>query len=175
MKNQRAFLSGIIVLPLALIGLGVAFASNVATPNNFVGGTTAMASEVNENFGAHADAINDNDVRINTLEDPRRPGTLLARVSFNLLGTVQTSWSSTGGAVTVSFNGAGDYVILVAGEDLGFDTHAISAIPVSVSNPHFCTFASAESLGFSDGLRIRVWDETGAAASVYTTVAIFNQ
>ncbi|MEM7206238.1 MAG: SUMF1/EgtB/PvdO family nonheme iron enzyme [Pseudomonadota bacterium] len=44
-----------------------AFADEVPTLNTFVGGQPALASEVNDNFSDVADAVNDNDARINTL------------------------------------------------------------------------------------------------------------
>ena len=61
MRNSRTFVLGMLVVPLALCGLGLAFASSVSTPNTFVAGTPALASEVNANFAAHQAAINGND------------------------------------------------------------------------------------------------------------------
>ncbi len=63
-RDYSSFTIGMLVLPLGLVGLGVALASSVSTPNTFVGGTTAVAAEVNANFAAHEAAINDNDARI---------------------------------------------------------------------------------------------------------------
>ena len=174
MKHNKAFLSGMFVVPLALLGIGIAFASNVVTPNNFVANTPAMADEVNANFSAHADAINDNDARINTLQDPHRPGTLLAHVNFDSFGNLEESWVSTNGAVTVTWNGPGDYIIEIAGENLAFRTHLVTATPVNISNQFYCTFADADSAGYVNGIRIRVWDETGAPANAFVNVGIFN-
>lgn len=61
MKNSRTFVLGMLVVPIALCGLGLAFASSVSTPNTFVSGTPALASEVNANFAALEAAINNND------------------------------------------------------------------------------------------------------------------
>lgn len=61
MRNSRTFVLGMLVVPMALCGLGLAFASSVSTPNTFVSGAPALASEVNANFAAHEAAINDND------------------------------------------------------------------------------------------------------------------
>ena len=61
MKSQKSFVLGMLVLPLAFTALGLAVASSVDTPHIFVSGTPALASEVNENFAAHQEAINNND------------------------------------------------------------------------------------------------------------------
>ncbi len=61
MKPNKKFILGMMVVPLALVGIGLTYASSVTTPNTFVGGTMAVASEVNANFAAHAAAINGND------------------------------------------------------------------------------------------------------------------
>ncbi len=66
MKSNNKFILGMLVVPLALVGIGVTYASSVATPNTFVGGTMAVASQVNANFAAHAAAINDNDARLDS-------------------------------------------------------------------------------------------------------------
>ena len=64
MKNRTVFTLGMCVMPVAMLGIGVALASSVATPNTFIAGTPAVAAQVNDNFTAHAAAINDNDTRI---------------------------------------------------------------------------------------------------------------
>jgi hypothetical protein len=64
MRNTKIFILGMAVMPLALLGIAVALASSVATPNTFTAGTPAVAAEVNANFAAHQVAINDNDTRI---------------------------------------------------------------------------------------------------------------
>ena len=60
MTNNRQLLIGMLIVPIALAGIGVAVASTVATPNTFTAGTTAVAAQVNANFAAHQAAINDN-------------------------------------------------------------------------------------------------------------------
>lgn len=62
--NTKYFATGMAIMPLALLAVAVAIAGNVATPNTFTAGTTAVAAEVNANFAAHAAEINDNDTRI---------------------------------------------------------------------------------------------------------------
>ena len=157
MKNRNSFVIGMLAVPLALLGLGVAVASNVVTPNSFTPGTTAMAAEVNSNFAAHANAINDNHARISTLESPVASGSLLANLDITDLGAVANAYVRTGGAVTVTHNGPGDYVIQIAGQNLDFATHMISAHAIHIGASYTCTLGVADSLGFADGIRIRVW------------------
>jgi hypothetical protein len=54
-----------LALGLAFAG-AVALAGSVSVPNTFVGGTPAVADEVNANFSAVETAVNDNDSRITT-------------------------------------------------------------------------------------------------------------
>ncbi len=56
----------LIALNVAVLGIGPVLAGNVTIPNDFVGGTTAVADEVDENFSAVATEVNDNDTRITT-------------------------------------------------------------------------------------------------------------
>jgi hypothetical protein len=46
----------------------LAAAGQLNTPNEFQAGTPALASEVNANFDAVESAVNDNDMRISSLE-----------------------------------------------------------------------------------------------------------
>ena len=70
MIRNESFVWGLVVAPIALLGLSVAVAQNVSVPHTFVPGTPALASEVNRNFAAQSVAINDNDARLNALEMP---------------------------------------------------------------------------------------------------------
>jgi hypothetical protein len=109
MNNYKSFTIGMLVVPLALLTLGIAVASSVVTPNTFVAGTPAVASQVNANFTAHAAAINDNDTRITgaetalagltgaTVDGPARAAAHIAAD-----GTVSRFFNSRGGAPTVS-------------------------------------------------------------------------
>lgn len=66
MRENRNFVLGMMVVPMALLGLAVVYAGSVTTPNVFVADTPAVAANVNANFSAHQAAINDNDNRIAT-------------------------------------------------------------------------------------------------------------
>lgn len=70
MNNQALPIASAIILTL---GIASPFAGELNTSadntlNEFVSGTPAVASEVNENFGRVADAVNDNHVRIDSIE-----------------------------------------------------------------------------------------------------------
>lgn len=60
--KHKSFVWGLVVTPIALLGLSVALANSVSVPNTFVAGTPALAAEVNQNFEAVAAAINKMDV-----------------------------------------------------------------------------------------------------------------
>lgn len=57
------------IVALAAAAAATAGASPVDVPNEFVAGTPAVASEVNENFAAIESAVNDNDARITAAEN----------------------------------------------------------------------------------------------------------
>jgi hypothetical protein len=81
MKDTRSFAFGMSVVPIALLGIGIAIASSVNTPNVFVPGTPVVAAQVNANFAAHEAAIDDNDARITVLENALG-GSDLVRASY---------------------------------------------------------------------------------------------
>ena len=70
MIKNKSFFWGLVVSPMALLGISVALASSVAVPHTFQPNTIARAAEVNLNFARVRDAINDNDARI-TAADAR--------------------------------------------------------------------------------------------------------
>jgi len=52
---------------ISILGISAAYAGSVTVPNTFQPGTTARAAEVNTNFQAVKTAVDDNDIRINSL------------------------------------------------------------------------------------------------------------
>lgn len=68
MKTPFSFSLGLVVVPLALLLVSVVFAGSVAVPHTFTAGTPVVAADMNANFEAVRDAINDNDSRILALE-----------------------------------------------------------------------------------------------------------
>lgn len=84
-----------------------AHASELDVPNSFTSGTPAIAAEVNENFTAAEEAINDNDSRLTTVE------TTLTDV-LSRLETLE----SKGPALTVDTYFATDLVFLLANGNL---------------------------------------------------------
>ena len=104
MKSNNKFVLGMMVVPLALVGIGVTYASNVGTPIQFVGGTPALASEVNSNFSDHASAINNNDSGLKYLRNAPAFHAALSSVSqvFQVGDTVVCNseilddWDSSG-------------------------------------------------------------------------------
>lgn len=127
-RNHRYFALGMMVVPLALLGLAAVYAGSVSTPNTFVSGTPALAAEVNANFTAHATEINDNDSRIAALESPSRRGSLRAFVSVGGDGTVRPATYSNTGMVTVTkpIMTTGEYLINFS--DIAFFDHTIDPV-----------------------------------------------
>jgi hypothetical protein len=60
MSSNRKFVLGMLVVPMALLGFAIVYASSVTIPNTFVAGTPAVAAEVNANFAAVKAAVDDN-------------------------------------------------------------------------------------------------------------------
>jgi len=70
MSNTRTT-TWLVVIPavcIVLAAVGITHASQANIPNTFVGGTPALAAEVNANFAALKAAIDDNDSRLGSLE-----------------------------------------------------------------------------------------------------------
>lgn len=81
----------------------------------FTGGTAALADEVNANFQALIDAINDNDARISALEDTIGDGSIAGTYSFIELAVELAANSGTGldqGYSEISiFNSSGSFTL----------------------------------------------------------------
>ena len=72
-----------ILLAISLGGvLNLAVASSASVPNTFTSGTPAVAAEVNSNFTALQNAVNDNDSRLTAVET--------GVISVNLSGLTST-------------------------------------------------------------------------------------
>jgi hypothetical protein len=100
---QAVLLAAFLVVPGAI-------ASTVTIPHTFVGGTTALASEVNANFQAVKAAVDDNDARIAVLEDASVFGDVETLDSFR--GVVAADGTIlSGGGFTVTKGAAGQYTL----------------------------------------------------------------
>lgn len=123
-RNQ-SLLGGILVI---LLCAAVGYA--VTVPNTFTANTPAVATEVNENFTALETAIDNLEAKVDNLL-PSRNGKLgYARVNPN--GTVNSSFSSTGGGFTASSSGTGLYTITFAGMGDGVnDDYVLQVSPES--------------------------------------------
>jgi len=93
---------------LIIAGLLIpAHASELDTPHTFSSGTPAIAAEVNENFMAAEDAINDNDNRLTSVES-----------TLSDIVTRLETLESAGPSVTVDTYFATDLVFLMASGNL---------------------------------------------------------
>lgn len=70
MHAPRTTLWLVVIPALCLVGalVSTGLASDVTIPNQFVNGTVADADEMNQNFVAVRDAVNDNDARLDAME-----------------------------------------------------------------------------------------------------------
>jgi hypothetical protein len=157
--RAAALLAGLVV-PTTL------FASTVVLPHTFVGGSTASASEVNENFQALADAVNDNDARIAALEAvhplPSAYGEVGYATTSDALGTLSGSFNSAGGVVTVTDPGSG---YLVTFEDLScpLGEGAATVVPYVSSTSLACRVERQEDNAFGNcELLVRCFDSEGS-------------
>lgn len=101
----RALISPPSLACLALVGVAIpiAMAAPVDIEFSFSANTPARAAEVNANFTAFQDGINDNDLRIEALETLNplpSAGQVMAYATSNAGGDQTTSYSSAG-AVTI--------------------------------------------------------------------------
>lgn len=112
-------------LLMAIAAGGIAWGSSVEVPHTFVGGTAALAAEVNANFEACESAIDDNDARIAANE-----GSLDALRGFG----------AAKAAFHVQSNGTGSPTVRFLGQDA--DTFAATVIRFS---PGRFVFAFSEA------------------------------
>ena len=170
MNNRSAFSIGMIVAPLALLTLGVAFASSVTTPNTFVAGTTAVAAEVNQNFSAHAAAINDNNSRLDSLDGfaadvvtGQLAGSVLAAVAVDSGGNVLRSFvldPSISAPVVSGAVSLGQYDVQFPGAT-GLNTRFVT---VSRMTTQGFIRAQSSPLALGDTVQVRAQNTSGTNA-----------
>jgi hypothetical protein len=151
MTNHRILLLAILTLLSAPVS-----ASEVTIPNEFVAGQKARANDVNENFEAVKDAVDDNHDRITALESQ----------------VVET------GAVSVSahaFNGLGTCTLIRAG-NFGYfqDVDTICMASASVSLPHGATITGSTCM-LSDAdpaanIQIHLYQSSIASTTAEATI-----
>jgi hypothetical protein len=156
---RRAAVLAALAIPTTL------FAASVSLPHTFVSGAIASASAVNENFDALADGVNDNDARITALEAapglPSAQGELGYATTSDAAGTLDGSFNSTGGVVTVTDPGSG---YLVTFEDLScpLGQGAAFVVPYVTSTAVNCRVEGQSDNAFGDcELLVRCFDSTG--------------
>jgi hypothetical protein len=131
----RALISPVALGFAALVALAVpiATASPVPIEFSFSANTPARAAEVNANFTAFQAGINDNDLRIEAIEELAplpSAGQVLAYVTTNANGNEVTSFSSAG-AASVDRNNA-NYTLTLEGVTCAdADDNPIGAATVS--------------------------------------------
>ncbi len=176
MNNYKSFTIGMLVVPLALLALGIAVASSVVTPNTFVAGTAAIASQVNANFTAHAAAINDNDTRVTGLESPTRRGTVLmfGRVlGESLVPDFDTgAYTSDGSPLpAITDLGTGNYLVaLPNGEAFDHGNHGVVITPMEFGSARTYTIEQ----GAGGTIEVHIWDDAGAATDEDFQITVFN-
>lgn len=72
MQRNMHFILGVLVVPLALLGVGIVYGGS-RTPHTFVAGTPVVAADVNANFAAHEAAFDYNSSRLDALEQTPPP------------------------------------------------------------------------------------------------------
>lgn len=166
MKHTH-FLLGVLVAPVAFVGLTAVFASSVTVPNTFVAGTPAVAAEVNANFSAVAAAINDNDLRLTSAEarlDGIESTGLVQGAAFceGATETVQRSFNNQGAAPTVTRLAEGFYEVTFPGfSDMNQRFYSITVgNPVSATPDGYAT-ASASGANPTDSVFVTTVDATG--------------
>lgn len=116
-----------VIAGACLLGARMAQAGPVTVPNTFTAGTTAQASQVNDNFTAVKAAVDDNDARIAVLEAPGSvtsariaDGTVtFADWSGNACAADQVpKWSGTAWTCAADASNAGTVTSITAGAGL---------------------------------------------------------
>ncbi len=171
MNRYRSFVFGMLVVPIAVLGFAVVYASSVTIPNTFTAGTPAVAAQVNANFAAVKTAVDDNDTRITALESaagPTSQGQVRGYVFFSGAGAVGNSFMTTGGTPTVTRTAVGDYTITWPGEAFLF-----SSDPTAITLLATVGSANGNSVGGDQLIRVR--DDAGVAVDPNTVcVVIYN-
>ena len=128
-----------VAMTTTLLIASTAIAGSVSTPNTFVAGDTAQASEVNGNFAAHETEINDNDARIASLEATvisltSRILTLESRSTASVLAVIDGNCNiqiATDPGLTCTRLGVGQYQLILPQGNFGTtDTFANFGLPL---------------------------------------------
>ena len=128
--NRKTFILSAVVSSITLS----ASAAPADIPNTFVSGGKAVASEVNANFDAVKDAVDDNDARITSVEQMKQN-----RVTGTCSVGQTISAINEDGTVSCSAMGAPGFV-------------SIAPASFSVRNGSVCnTYVSALSIGYTSG------------------------
>jgi len=127
-----------------LVVLGALFASYAATasdltiPNTFIAGAPALASDVNDNFTAVADAVNDNDGRIAALE-----GAGGSTFQASDVIVFETGVAVGGAGTLLRTNNSVELRMMMS----GLDTNAVYTLWwIIFNNPEECTTGAAPAL-----------------------------
>lgn len=137
-RNVLFICSLLVVVAGAILASIAANASELTTPNTFVSGTPALASEVNENFSAIETAVNDNNARINALEGTG--GATFQAANLIVFGT----GADAPGAGTLLRN---ENSVELRAEFSGLDANAAYTLWwIIFNNPEECTTGAAPAL-----------------------------
>lgn len=174
MIKSKSFVWGMVVVPVAVLSLSLAVASSVSVPHTAVAGTPARASEVNQNFEAVSQAINDNHSRLTAMEAGAVDGTIKAAVVIRANAgnpEVVRSFNKLGAPVTVTTPFKGQYVI-----DFGFDLKDRFWV-VTLGHHHNLSSNSGlvdSAIRFDDDtklwVRTRQWTQGNGVSPVYSTM-----
>jgi hypothetical protein len=131
-QKLKYALLGFLAAALGLWGLAVTI------PNTFSGGEVVSAAKMNANFQALKDAVDTLEAKVAALESERdaqktQTGMPRAVLSVYRDGTVLKSYNTTGGAITVTKTGTGQYTIQFSDETID-ENDVVAVTPEMVGN-----------------------------------------
>lgn len=154
----------LVLVVLATVSFGsVTLASDVALPHTFVSGTKAKAAEVNNNFNAVKTAVDDNNSRVNALEEQTSglengcpPGFSIRQIASN--GTITCEEDTDTDTDTLYFPGTGlslsGQTFQVAPGVISVAAHAFENENTSIDQVTDCILRKGAGVGYAYYLAI---------------------
>jgi outer membrane murein-binding lipoprotein Lpp len=167
-KDAKGFIIGAVVVASSLSALAVSI------PNAFTAGTPIKASDINANFTALKTATDTLEAKVATLEantnGPTSKGSLRAFVIVNGAAAISNQYSSTGGSITVTAQGTGNYKISIPSFTYSYREHPAVVAPISDGNNVCYPYSGGDA-----NVYVRCYNDLAAPSNTSFSLLVFNK